>query len=115
MENLIHEAIEEMKKFEYVFGNITPEEKIKEIIRNKLRKQQDIIVERISKRECIICGKNLDKNLKRKDWHIPLCYEHRIEYLDKIQKEVIKNGKTKRNTHRIKKTKDRNRIIISRR
>lgn len=35
----------------------------------------------ISKRCCLICQKNLDQELKR-NWHIPLCKEHRLEYME---------------------------------
>jgi hypothetical protein len=51
------------------------------------------VVNKIATRECLLCEKNLDRDLKRKDWHIPLCKKHRIEYLDEISKELgVKNG-----------------------
>lgn len=50
------------------------------------------VIELISLRSCIICGEYLDSNLKRKDWHIPLCRKHRMEELDRITKEALKNN-----------------------
>jgi hypothetical protein len=48
------------------------------------------IINRVSLRKCLLCEKNLDKELGH--WHIPLCKEHRLEF---IQNE--KNKKTKKN------------------
>ena len=40
----------------------------------------DEIIIAISRRECLICHKNLDLDLG-KDWNLPLCKEHRDKYL----------------------------------
>lgn len=40
------------------------------------------VIHRISKRYCLICLKNLDADLGRMDWHIPLCTKHRLAYWD---------------------------------
>ena len=34
---------------------------------------------------CLVCGKDLDKDLKRDDWNIPLCKKHRLEYLESLE------------------------------
>jgi hypothetical protein len=42
------------------------------------------VITRISRRQCLICDTNLDKDLDKKDWSIPLCRKHRAEYLEEI-------------------------------
>jgi len=37
---------------------------------------------KISIRECLDCDKNLDHEFKERGWHIPLCKEHRMKYLE---------------------------------
>ncbi|HED05843.1 MAG TPA: hypothetical protein ENI61_04070 [Ignavibacteria bacterium] len=46
------------------------------------------IVEKTSRRECLICGKNLDEDLGKGTWHIPLCKNHRL----KVMKEMFLVG-----------------------
>ena len=46
----------------------------------KLLFELDEIIIAISKRECLICHKDLDSDLG-KDWTLPLCKEHRDKYL----------------------------------
>lgn len=40
------------------------------------------IIKKISLRKCLLCNKNLDFDLKKKDWNIPLCKNHRSLFLD---------------------------------
>ena len=44
----------------------------------------DFIIERASKRECLLCRTNLDKDIGEGKWHIPLCKKHRMKELSKI-------------------------------
>ncbi|MFW6233617.1 MAG: hypothetical protein ACOC3Z_03065 [Nanoarchaeota archaeon] len=37
------------------------------------------IMEKTSKRECLLCDKNLDRDIGKGRWHIPLCKKHRKE------------------------------------
>jgi len=48
------------------------------------------IVRKISIRECLLCKTNLDKDIGKNKWHIPLCKKHRLNEIDKIQKRVLK-------------------------
>lgn len=47
------------------------------------RKQEILneVIDSISRKQCIICRINLDSDLNKKDWRIPLCNKHRSEYL----------------------------------
>lgn len=47
------------------------------------------IIKKTSRRECLLCKTNLDKDIGEGKWHIPLCKKHRMEELDKITKEII--------------------------
>lgn len=40
------------------------------------------VIRKISRRECLVCKKYLDDDLKRQDWHIPLCKKHRMQFLE---------------------------------
>ncbi len=37
-----------------------------------------------SKRECLICGTDLDEEFGRNRWHVPLCVEHRKKLLEEM-------------------------------
>ena len=39
----------------------------------------DFIINKTSKRECLLCKTNLDKDIGEGKWHIPLCKKHRLE------------------------------------
>lgn len=61
------------------------------IAQAKFQARQELfreVILRISRRQCIICEKNLDLDLGR-DWHIPLCKIHRLSYLDKQAKKIL--------------------------
>ncbi len=45
------------------------------------------IVEKTSKRKCLVCEKNLDEDLGKGTWHIPLCKNHRLEVMREMFKE----------------------------
>lgn len=42
----------------------------------------DFIVAKTAKRECLLCKTNLDKDIGKGKWHIPLCKKHRLKYLE---------------------------------
>lgn len=48
------------------------------------------VIDSIIHRQCLICHKNLDENLKTKDWHLPFCRDHRTTL---IQEEFERNKK----------------------
>ncbi len=60
---------------------------------NKQEVHKEVIAS-ISMRECIKCKTNLDNDLGRKDWHIPLCHKHRLESLKEMTDGVL-GGKHK--------------------
>ena len=37
-----------------------------------------------SKRKCLLCNTNLDKEFGEKGWHVPLCAKHRKELLEEM-------------------------------
>lgn len=39
------------------------------------------VIEKISQKKCLCCDALLDHDLKKKNWQIPLCTEHRKAYL----------------------------------
>jgi len=39
----------------------------------------DFIINKTSKRECLLCKTNLDKEIGEGKWHIPLCKKHRLK------------------------------------
>ncbi len=49
----------------------------------------DFIIKKASKRECLLCKTNLDKEIGKGKWHIPLCKKHRLEELNKISNDII--------------------------
>jgi|WetSurMetagenome_2_1015567.scaffolds.fasta_scaffold526459_3 hypothetical protein len=57
------------------------------------RRAERKILDRIIKRECIVCGINIDVDLHRTDWHIPLCRKHRLEQLEKMQRKFRRRKK----------------------
>jgi len=42
------------------------------------------IIDKTSRRECLLCKTNLDKDIGKGKWHIPLCKKHRMEELSKL-------------------------------
>ena len=44
------------------------------------------IAEKTSRRECLVCEKNLDEDIGEGKWHVPLCRVHRL----KVLKELLK-------------------------
>lgn len=50
----------------------------------------EFIIKKMALNECLLCETNVRKELKR-DFHVLLCRKHRIEYLDKLTKEILKN------------------------
>jgi len=48
----------------------------------------EFIIKKIALRECLLCETNLDENIGKEKWHIPLCKKHRNEYLEKEFKEL---------------------------
>lgn len=46
-------------------------------------------IEAITTRRCVYCHIRLDEDLGRKDWHIPMCIEHRKEFLEKMGDKVL--------------------------
>jgi hypothetical protein len=50
----------------------------------------EFIIKKTLLRECLLCETNLDKDIGINKWHIQLCKKHRVEYLDKQQKEAAK-------------------------
>lgn len=48
------------------------------------------IIDKTSRRECLLCKTNLDKEIGEGKWHVPLCKKHRLQELDKIAREVLK-------------------------
>ena len=53
------------------------------------------VVRLISKRMCLVCKCNLDRDFKRKDWHIPLCKKHRMEFLEEDSASFLGGIKNK--------------------
>ena len=43
----------------------------------------DEVIIRTSKRLCLLCDTDLDKDIGKGKWHIPLCKNHRTEELKK--------------------------------
>lgn len=60
------------------------EEQIKKKF-NEISKSIEEVINALSGGGCLICGKDLDKDLKRDDWNIPLCKKHRLEYLESLE------------------------------
>jgi len=57
-------------------------------IKMKISFSLDEIIISISRRECLICHKDLDADLG-KEWHLPLCNNHRNKYLmDELEEYV---------------------------
>lgn len=50
----------------------------------------EFVIKKISIQECLLCETNLDKNIGKGKWHIPLCKKHRMEYLDRLSPLFIK-------------------------
>jgi hypothetical protein len=50
----------------------------------------EFILKKIMLKECLLCETELNEDLGKKDWHIPLCRKHRNEYLEQIQEELKK-------------------------
>jgi ribosomal protein L37AE/L43A len=50
----------------------------------------DFIINKTSKRECLLCKTNLDKEIGEGKWHIPLCKKHRLKEINKQMKDVLK-------------------------
>ena len=42
------------------------------------------IANKTSKRECLLCDTNLDKEFGEKRWHVPLCVKHRKKLLEEM-------------------------------
>ena len=42
------------------------------------------LIRKTSIRQCLLCETNLDKDIGKGKWHIPLCKVHRMEELDKL-------------------------------
>lgn len=55
--------------------------------REQTFKLEDIL-RKISKRICLVCSTDLDKDQGSREWHIPLCRECRAKYLDEITVEL---------------------------
>ena len=43
----------------------------------------DEIIDRTSRRLCLLCDTNLDEDIGKGKWHIPLCNKHRREEIEK--------------------------------
>jgi hypothetical protein len=56
----------------------------------------EFIIKKIALRECLLCENNLDENIGKGKWHIPLCKKHRIEYLEEEFKEMEKGEEYKK-------------------
>lgn len=50
----------------------------------------DFIISKTSRRECLLCKTNLDKDIGKGKWHIPLCKKHRLEEINKISNDVLR-------------------------
>lgn len=48
------------------------------------------IINKTSRRECLLCETNLDKDIGEGKWHIPLCKKHREKELNKITNKILK-------------------------
>lgn len=53
----------------------------------------DFIINKTMREECLLCKINLKREFGERDYHIPLCKKHRIEYLDKEAKKLLKHKK----------------------
>ena len=47
-----------------------------------IKKTIEEITNKISKRKCLFCNTNLDKEFGERSWHIPLCRKHRKEFME---------------------------------
>jgi len=43
------------------------------------------VINKTSRRLCLFCNTNLDKDIGEGKWHIPLCKKHRLIELEKIK------------------------------
>ncbi len=43
----------------------------------------DYIIDKTSRRECLLCNINLDEELGEGRWHVPLCKTHRDQEIKK--------------------------------
>jgi hypothetical protein len=46
-----------------------------------------LIIDKTSRRECLLCETNLDEDIGKGKWHIPLCKKHRMEELKRRLKK----------------------------
>ena len=66
----------------------------------------DFIIDKTSRRECLLCKINLDKDIGKGKWHIPLCKKHRMEELSKLAGyELLPFGEKIRAREKIKNIK----------
>ena len=52
----------------------------------------EFIIKKMMLGECLLCETNVRQELKR-EFHILLCKKHRLEYLDKQTKEILRRLK----------------------
>jgi len=76
------------RRIRFMEREIIKEEEIKK----KVKKQfsLDEITYKTSRNECLLCKTNLDKDIGKGKWHIPLCKKHRLSELDKLTKKALK-------------------------
>ena len=55
-----------------------------------MRIELEEIMWRTSRRLCLLCYTNLDRDIGEGKWHIPLCKKHRKIEFDKSAKEINK-------------------------
>lgn len=77
---LLREVLKEVLCIENKHKKINPQKVLIKTIKVSYQKTIHNVITSIIKRECIICNKDLDKDLRR-EWHIPLCHKHRLEFM----------------------------------
>ena len=54
-------------------------------------KQLNYVLTKIIEGECLLCKIDINEEMGNKGWDLPLCKKHRIEYLDREAKKLLKH------------------------